>query len=102
MGRFGKDIQKLSMWMLENKLAHFVSSDAHRTKNRTFILGNTIEVLKQHLDEDYISDLVENNARKILNSEKIEKVKIPELSAEESFFEKLKKKFKFSKKDNLD
>lgn len=102
MGRFGKEIQKVSMWLLENKLAHFVSSDAHTTRNRTFILREAVEFLKQHLDEDYIADLVENNPCKILNSEKLDKVKIPELPTEETFFEKLKNKFKFLKKSKLD
>ena len=102
LGSFGKEIQKVSMWMLENKLVHFISSDAHTIKNRTFRMQEAAAALKPHLDENYIADLVENNARKILNSEKIEKVKIPELPAEEGFFEKLKKKFTFPKKSKLD
>lgn len=102
LGSFGKEIQKLSMWMLENRLVHFISSDAHTIKNRTFRLRDATAALKAHLDDDYILDLVENNARKILNSEKIEKVKIPDLQAQESFFLRLKRKFKFSGKNNLD
>jgi protein-tyrosine phosphatase len=102
LGSFGKDIQKVSMWMLENKLVHFISSDAHTIKNRTFRMQEAAAALKPHLDENYIADLVENNARKILNSEKIEKVKIPDLSRE-GILQKLKKKFfTFEKKPRTD
>ncbi len=92
LGYFGKEIQKSSMWMLENKLVHFISSDAHTPKGRTFKLKETVEALKPYLDEDYISELVEKNARKILNSEKIEKVDVPEPPEQESFLKRLKKR----------
>jgi protein-tyrosine phosphatase len=94
LGMFGKDTQKLSMWLLENKLVHFISSDAHNLKSRTFRMKKGVDFLKGHLDDDYISELVEQNAQKILNSEKIEKIKVPDLLPQENFFSRLKKKFR--------
>ena len=96
LGRFGKSIRKLSMWMLENKLVHFIGSDAHNTKSRPFRLQEAFNALKGHLDDEYIADLVEGNARKILESQKIEKVDIPESAMPEGFFKKLKKRFKLT------
>lgn len=93
LGSFGKEVQRLSMWMLENKLVHFISSDAHNTRTRTFRMKDVADALKEHLDDDYISDLVERNARKILNSEKMDKVKIPDLQPREGFLGRLKRKF---------
>ncbi|KPJ96562.1 MAG: hypothetical protein AMJ53_00285 [Gammaproteobacteria bacterium SG8_11] len=101
LGRFGKEVQKLSMWMLENKLVHFISSDAHTVKNRTFRLKEAVESLQPHLDADYISELVEKNARKILNSERIEKVKVPDLQPQDGLFARLKKKLGLSSKNYL-
>lgn len=98
LGSFGKEIRKLSIWMLENKLVHFVGSDAHNTRNRPFRMKDVADALKGHLDADYIAELIEGNARKILESQKIEKVEIPESAVPESFFSKLKKKLKLSAK----
>lgn len=94
LGMFGKDTQRLSMWLLENKLVHFISSDAHNLKSRTFRMKKAVDFLKIHLDDHYISELVEKNAQKILTSEKIEKIKVPDLPPHENFFSRLKKKFR--------
>jgi protein-tyrosine phosphatase len=94
LGKFGKDTQKLSMWMLENKLVHFISSDAHNLTNRTFRMKKAVDFLKGHLDDHYITELVEKNAQKILKSEKIEKIKVPNLPPHDNFFSRLKKKFR--------
>jgi len=103
LGDFGKEIQKISMWMFENKLVHFIGSDAHGIKGRrTFKLHEAVEELLYHFDKQYIIPLVTKNPRKIIDSEKIEKSEIPlHLLEENGFFSKLKKKFSFSKKDDF-
>lgn len=92
LGKFGKEIQKLSMWMLENKLVHFVSSDAHTTQSRTFNIREAADALNKHLDEDYIAELTGGNAGKILKKEKLDKPQIPDLEREEGFWGRLKKR----------
>lgn len=98
LGGFGKEIRKLSMWMLENKLVHFIGSDAHNTRTRRFRMKEVVDALKGHLADDYIHELVEGNARKILESKKVEKLEIPESAFPDSFFTKLKKKLKIASK----
>jgi protein-tyrosine phosphatase len=103
LGDFGKEVQKISMWLFENKLVHFIGSDAHGIKGRrTFKLRQAVEELKYHFNEEDIMPLVTENPRKIIDSEKIEKTEIPlHLLQDEGFFGKLKKKFSFSKKDDF-
>lgn len=100
LGDFGKDVQKVSMWMLEKRIVQFLGSDAHTTKGkRIFKLREAIDFLRGHLDEDYIQELVYENPQKILNSQKIDKLELSELfTLKDGFLSKLKRRFGLSAK----
>ena len=104
IGDFGKEVQKLSMWMLKKKLVHFLGSDAHATKGkRIFKLKEAVDILKDILDEEYIQNLTVRNPRKILDSEKIDKIEIiePGNDQDNSILDKIKKTFGISKKTSF-
>jgi len=93
LGEFGKHVQSIAMWLLENKLVHFIGSDAHTTEGRSFKLAKVADYLKEHLDQNYITELLDKNPRKIINEVKIEKREIPSKMSSRTFFQKFRKKF---------
>ncbi len=95
LGEFGKSCQKVALWLLENQYVHFLGSDAHRAKGRTFKLAQAAKFLENHLESEYIQDLVEYNPRKIINSEKIEPLQLPETQEVNGFINRVRKKLKF-------
>ncbi|NOX36383.1 MAG: hypothetical protein GXO78_02510 [Calditrichaeota bacterium] len=92
VGDFGRRVQRVAMWMMENRLVHFLGSDAHNPTTRTFRMADAVEHLKRHVDEDYVRDVVEHFPAKILKNEDIEKVNIPELEDQPGFLSRLKNK----------
>ncbi|WP_105993035.1 tyrosine-protein phosphatase [Staphylococcus simulans] len=66
-GDMGRNLQRISMNMIEYNLVHFIASDAHNTQSRPF-LGNSLfsnSKLKKY--EDEISMLYKNNEKMIQN-----------------------------------
>ncbi|MGX1262637.1 protein-tyrosine phosphatase [Rossellomorea marisflavi] len=59
-GYFGKNIQKFSRQMIESNLAHFIASDAHNVKNRTFKMTEAIEIIEKQYGIDMIHYFTEN------------------------------------------
>lgn len=57
----GKNIQKLSIQMLEHNLVHFVASDAHHSESRPFSLDALFSTPKLKNIESDISVLLDNN-----------------------------------------
>ena len=59
-GYFGKSIQKFSRQMIESNLAHFIASDAHNVKNRTFKMSEAMETIEKQYGIDMIDYFTEN------------------------------------------
>ena len=96
LGHFGKDIQKVSLYLLKNKLVQFIASDAHTVKGRTFVLKNVYDFLEDEISEEYLEELLILNPRKIINREVVEKPELPESEPESGFLSRLKNRFKVS------
>ena len=94
LGHFGKDAQKVSMSLLEQRVVHFIASDAHSPEGRTFVLRRVFEFLKDKLPEDYLTNLFYANQRNIIDEIRIEKVQLPQEEKPQGLFNKLKKRFK--------
>jgi protein-tyrosine phosphatase len=94
LGEFGKPCQKTAMWLLEQKVVHFIASDAHAPVGRAFKLAKAARALQDNFDQDYIDELVEKNARKIIQNRELEPKQLPEEPQKpKSFFERLKVRF---------
>ncbi|PIC69180.1 capsular biosynthesis protein [Sporosarcina sp. P16b] len=66
-GHFGKNIQKLSIQLIEANLIHAYGSDAHNTDNRAFLFNKGLEVLGKKVDMDTVDMLLLNNQQIIQN-----------------------------------
>ncbi|MCE5090382.1 tyrosine-protein phosphatase [Staphylococcus devriesei] len=71
-GEHGKNIQKLSIQMIENNLVHFIASDAHHSNRRPFILNGLFKNKKLKKDHQSIEKLIEN-AKYVLENKDIAK-----------------------------
>ena len=91
-GDFGRRVQKIAMWMVEHRLVHFLGSDAHNARGRTFRLAEAVKQLRRHVEEDYIQALVEHFPARILKNEDPEPIQIPEPEEQRGFFSRLKQK----------
>ena len=78
LGKFGKTVQRAAMWLLEEQLVHFVASDAHTPRGRTFKLAETAKFLQSHLDQSYIDQLVRSNPAAVLENRPLEKIELDE------------------------
>jgi tyrosine-protein phosphatase YwqE len=56
----------LARYLIENKFAHFVGSDAHRSNHRPPKYKSGIEYLRKICSEDYFEDLCYKNAEKYI------------------------------------
>lgn len=96
LGKFGRKVQKVAMWLLENRMAHFLGSDAHSPKGRSFELAKAAQYLEAHLEKNYIRELVEFNPRKIIDNEKLEKPSITLQEEESGLLQRMKRKLGLS------
>lgn len=67
-GHFGKNVQKLSIQLIEANLIHVYGSDAHNTDHRPFLFAKGLEVLASKVDTDTAELLLLNN-RKIIENQ---------------------------------
>ncbi|MDW4371712.1 capsular biosynthesis protein [Staphylococcus saprophyticus] len=70
-GELGKNLQKLSIQMIEHHLTHFVASDAHHSVNRPFTLNRLFKSPKLKNMESDIKNLLNNNEIMIRNKDVI-------------------------------
>ncbi|MEB8068891.1 tyrosine-protein phosphatase [Mammaliicoccus fleurettii] len=68
-GELGKNLQKLSIQMVEHNLIHFVASDAHHPKNRPFGLAELFITPKLKNMQPTIKGLLNNNEAMIQNKD---------------------------------
>lgn len=52
IGKFGKDIKKLSEQLIEHHLVHFIASDAHNIGNRAFHMREAYQKLEKEFGEE--------------------------------------------------
>ena len=84
IGDNGRDVQETVMLFLKHKLVHFVASDAHH-RNRPVTLKESYDYLKGKIDDNYLEDLYENNARKVINDETIDKYEYTKIISKKYF-----------------
>ncbi len=94
LGHFGKDIQKTALYLLNNRLAHFIASDAHSPDNRPFVLREVFQLLKDRLPEDYLEQLLWKNQMAIIDRVALSPVSLPELPDKTGFLQTIKNRFK--------
>lgn len=59
-----EDPKQRARWLVDNKLVHFIGSDAHRTDHRPPKYDSGIQYLKEVCDKEYFEDLCYKNAVK--------------------------------------
>ena len=90
-GTLGKSAQKSAIQIIENRMCHFIGSDAHNDGRRNFCLETALEHVTALTDESF-SDLLIQNAYKVLKGESIEQDLIIAESKKINLFSKLKSK----------
>ena len=70
-GTLGKSAEKSAIQIIENRMCHFIGSDAHNDGRRNFCLETALEHVTALTDESF-SDLLIQNAYKVLKGESIE------------------------------
>ena len=66
-GKYGKEVQRFSIALLENGLAHLIASDAHHVEKRPFYWQACRQILEKELDDWLVDELFENNEAVLLN-----------------------------------
>ena len=67
LGDYGKEAKKTIKKLLKEGLVSFLASDIHREKSDYNFIENAKNKLRKYITEEEINNLLENNARKILN-----------------------------------
>ncbi|WP_368297502.1 tyrosine-protein phosphatase [Cytobacillus firmus] len=67
-GYFGKNIKKFSEQLIEFNLTHFIASDAHNVKNRTFKMAEALDVVDSKYGPDMVYLFKENAELLVENS----------------------------------
>ncbi len=72
-GVHGRSAKEFSMWMLENRVADFVSSDAHDTEFRSPDIEEAFMWIYKVFSKTYAEDLFFNNPQAVLSGKDINK-----------------------------
>ncbi|MBM7539774.1 tyrosine-protein phosphatase [Amphibacillus cookii] len=70
VGKFGKKIKKFSHELIETNLTHFIASDAHNLKSRSFMMAEATEQFKDLYGQHYLYTFMEN-AQLLIDGETI-------------------------------
>lgn len=70
-GQFGNYIQKTANFIVRNRLADFIASDAHSQYSRTPDMSQVHELICENISYDYADFLFRTNPVKLLNNETI-------------------------------
>ena len=68
-GHFGKNVQKLSLQLIEANLIHTYGSDVHNSTTRPFFFDKGLDVLEKRKHHEIVDILLENNARILTNED---------------------------------
>lgn len=58
-------------WLVQNRLAHFIGTDAHGVVRRPPVMRSGVQYLYAHCDEAYVDALVFGNAEKLIAGEEV-------------------------------
>ena len=58
-------------WLAQNRLAHFLGTDAHGVSKRPPVMRSGVVYLYRHCDEGYAEALVRGNAEKLIAGERV-------------------------------
>jgi protein-tyrosine phosphatase len=83
-GHFGKKIMKFSYQLIEANLTHFLASDAHNTRSRTFNLREAYDLIQMKYGNEMFY-LFEENAELLVEGSNVYK-EIPERIKKKRFF----------------
>lgn len=61
IGKFGKEVQKVTHQLIQANLTHFIASDAHNTTTRTFWMKEAFEEVKDTYGIDLYYFFIENS-----------------------------------------
>ena len=76
-GAYGKDVKRLFIKLIKHHCGSFIATDTHSLKrNKYSDLSKIKKDLLKYISEDEINDLLTNNALKVINNEKIEKLNV--------------------------
>ncbi|GLB58991.1 tyrosine-protein phosphatase [Cytobacillus sp. NCCP-133] len=75
-GYFGKKIKSFSHQLIEANLTHFIASDAHNLKSRSFMMAEAIDLVDSKFGDDMVY-LFTENAELLVNGRNVMK-EIPE------------------------
>lgn len=70
-GKFGRAPMSIARWLLDNGLAHIISSDCHSPFERTPDMSGEYLWCRKRYSEEYAEMLFHTNAEKIINNVKI-------------------------------
>ncbi len=68
-GHFGKNVQKLSLKLVEANLVHAYGSDVHNVETRPFLFEKGLDYLDKNKLSYHVDIFLENNARIVTNEE---------------------------------
>ena len=74
-GQFGRSEQKTAKWIMKNKLAVLLASDAHNTTSRNPRLGGIRYELSRKYGEGLLELLTEENPRRLLENQPLLRMK---------------------------
>lgn len=66
-GKSGKNIQKLSLQMIDQNLVHFIASDAHSVNQRPFDFSDLFNTTRLNNYQNEIQTFLKNNEAMVLN-----------------------------------
>ena len=85
IGKFGKEIEKLSHQMIDHNLTHFIASDAHNTTNRLFHMKEAMQKLEKEFGNERVQ-LFDQTTRKLINGDPIISSEARRISEKKGFF----------------
>lgn len=73
VGKFGESSYRLACWMLENRLADCLASDAHSMDWRSNSVAGALDHLSEWLPTDYLESLIETVPHSIVENQRVTK-----------------------------
>lgn len=70
LGKSNISVSRFARKLLKNNLVHFVASDAHNAKRRTFVLGKAYKWIQRHYGAQHVV-MFKNNATRLMKGEEI-------------------------------
>ena len=71
-GRFGEEAERISHWLLRERMAHVVASDSHGPYQRTADMSAALQYALYSCGDEYADELFNENPQKILDDEPID------------------------------